>query len=138
MSSIDVGALDITVEDRPARTREGQASVLTDELLQAIASAVEAAPDGKLVRVPIERPTPGSAAGMGYNIKVKLAQAPYNLKVKSIPVPANPDEWEAEMEGLKTAADQGKRVAEIKANGTAAQREAIRFHLGFEKAKDQS
>lgn len=116
--------------DLPQRTRGGTPTVLTDELLDSIAEQLDGFPQGKLLVVKIERPTPGSAAGMGYNIKEKLAEAPRNLKVRSKPTPVDPEAWDALMQG-KTTAEQADEVQRIKASGTAEQREAIRHYLGF-------
>lgn len=134
MSTIDVNSLELTTEDAPSRTREGTATVLTGDLLQKIAEAVSQAPEGKLVRVPISRPTPGSAAGMGYQIKVRLEKEPYNLRVKSIPVPADPEAW-AELMGDRSKAEQDTEVKRVKASGTPAERAAIVTHLGFTRRK---
>lgn len=108
---------------RVRRTRDGEASVITDELLGQIAAAIKenGDPEGLTILSSHPRNTKGSAAGFGHQIRAKLAKAPYNLQVHSAPVPVDEEAYEKVPQTVK---DKPK-------DATGANKEAVKFFAAF-------
>lgn len=109
---------------RVRRSRDGEASVITDELLLSIATAIKENEDPEALTVLDSHPraTKGSAAGFGHQIRKQLVKAPYNLKVHSSPVPVNEEAYEGLSEKIKAKAGEAT---------TKAEKDALQHYAAF-------
>lgn len=113
---------------RQRRTRGGEASVVTDEVLDFVRSEVEDLEndDDVFVLEGAPRPTPGSAAGLGYQIKSKLEERD-DFKVHSSPVPCDLEAWNALTDEQRSPAG----IQTIKKGNDETLKAAIRHYPAF-------
>lgn len=79
-------SISLSVQDRPSRSRVGTATVINDELLSDLAEALKKVPAGKVVVIELVRPTRGSAASFGHQVRKSLANRGIAVSASSIPV----------------------------------------------------
>lgn len=120
----------LATRKRKPRTRQGEASVITEELLNEVEAAIAAleGDDDLAVLDDHPRATPGSAAGFGYQIREKLDAR--GVKVHSSPVPVDEEAWDTLTEGLSQA-EVSDLIKRVKVSGTDTERAAIRHYAAF-------
>jgi len=135
--SIDVSSLQFSVAEPVKKSRTATATVVTDELLDTIIEnmdqMVPADDYDNVFIVPIDRPTPGSAQGLGNKIMRALTDQK-NYPVVSSPQPVNPEAWKALTDG-KRSSEVLEVVRKITESGSAKDREAIHMYPAFRRVR---